>query len=158
LTLSLSQFVYGPTWGLYGPVEMAEIVSAATGWQVDVAEILKVGARRLHMLRAFNAREGITRKDEMLPKKFLKPLQGKGPTAGVAWKEEKLEQLKDSDYQMAGWNVETGNPGPEKLKELELDLPVRADIDLSENSGVFPTHIRTDTLSGDSVCHLLCRG
>ncbi len=120
-TYSLCQFVYGPTWELYGPLEMAEILSAGTGWDVTVDEIMEVGERRLNMLRAFNAREGFTREDDTLPKKFFKPLQGKGPTAGVAWKEEDLEHVKDVYYQLAGWDVSTGNPTPEKLKELKLD-------------------------------------
>ncbi len=118
---SLCQFVYGPAWELYGPVEMAEILSAATGWDIDVQEILEIGERRLNMLRAFNARLGLTRAEDTLPKKFFKPLQGTGPTAGVAWKEADLERAKDQYYQLAGWDVATGNPGPEKLRQLGLE-------------------------------------
>jgi aldehyde:ferredoxin oxidoreductase len=119
-TYSLCQFVFGPSWELYGPVETAAILAAGTGWDVTVDEILKVGERRLNMLRAFNARQGFTRKDDTLPRKFFKPLQGKGPTAGVAWKEEELERVKDVYYRLAGWDVATGNPTPQKLEELEL--------------------------------------
>jgi aldehyde:ferredoxin oxidoreductase len=120
-TYCVCQFVYGPSWELYGPVEMAEILSSATGWDVDVKEILRVGELRLNMLRVFNAREGFTRKDDTLPKKFLKPLQGKGPTAGVAWNKVDLEHFKDVYYQFAGWELASGNPSPEKLKEIGLD-------------------------------------
>jgi aldehyde:ferredoxin oxidoreductase len=119
-TYSLCQFVFGPSWELYGPQETAEILSAGTGWDVTVDEILKVGERRLNMLRAFNARQGFTRKDDTLPRKFFRPLQGTGPTAGVAWKEEELERVKDVYYRLAGWDVATGNPTPQKLEELEL--------------------------------------
>jgi aldehyde:ferredoxin oxidoreductase len=119
-TYSLCQFVFGPSWELYGPVETAEILSAGTGWDVTVEEILKVGERRLNMMRAFNARHGFTRKDDTLPRKFFKPLQGVGPTAGVAWKEEELERVKDVYYRLAGWDGATGNPSPKKLEELEL--------------------------------------
>ncbi len=118
---SLCQFVYGPAWQLYGPAEMAQIISAATGWDVDVAEILKVGERRLNMMRAFNAREGFTRAEDALPKKFFRPLQGKGPTAGVAWKTADLEHAKDVYFQLAGWDVASGNPTLETLAELGLD-------------------------------------
>jgi aldehyde:ferredoxin oxidoreductase len=119
-TYSLCQFVFGPSWELYGPMETAEILSAGTGWDVTVDEILKVGERRLNMLRAFNARLGFTRKDDALPKKFFKPLQGTGPTAGVSWTEAELERVKDVYYRLAGWDVATGNPTPEKLDELSL--------------------------------------
>jgi aldehyde:ferredoxin oxidoreductase len=120
-TYSLCQFVYGPSWELYGPQDMADILSAATGWDVSVAEIMGVGERRLNMLRAFNAREGFTRRDDTLPKKVFKPLQGKGPTGGTSWKEADLEHAKDVYYQLAGWDAATGNPGPAKLAALGLD-------------------------------------
>jgi len=119
-TYSLCQFVFGPSWELYGPVETAEILSAGTGWDVTVDEILKVGERRLNMMRAFNARQGFTRKDDTLPRKFFKPLQGVGPTAGVALKEEELERVKDVYYRLAGWDAATGNPTTAKLEELKL--------------------------------------
>jgi aldehyde:ferredoxin oxidoreductase len=119
-TYSLCQFVFGPSWELYGPVETAEILSAGTGWNVTVEEILEVGERRLNMMRALNARFGFTRKNDTLPKKFFKPLQGTGPTAGVAWKEEELERVKDVYYRLAGWDAATGNPSPQKLEALKL--------------------------------------
>jgi aldehyde:ferredoxin oxidoreductase len=72
------------------------------------------------MMRAFNARHGFTRKDDTLPKKLFKPLQGKGPSAGAAWKEEDLEKLKDVYYTLAGWELATGNPTPKKLESLQL--------------------------------------
>ena len=81
-TLELCQFVWGPAWTLYGPTEMVELVRAVTGWQVSLYELMKVGERRLNMLRYFNAREGFTRKEDTLPKKFFQPLAGEGPTAG----------------------------------------------------------------------------
>jgi len=119
-TYSLCQFVFGPSWELYGPQETAAILSAGTGWDVTVAEILEVGERRLNMMRAFNARQGFTREDDTLPKKFFKPLQGKGPSAGMAWKAEELEKIKDVYYTLAGWDLATGNPTPKKLEALQL--------------------------------------
>jgi aldehyde:ferredoxin oxidoreductase len=119
-TYSLCQFVFGPSWELFGPQETAAILSAGTGWDVTVKEILEVGERRLNMMRAFNARHGFTRKDDTLPKKFFKPLQGKGPSAGMAWKADELEKLKDVYYTLAGWDLATGNPTPKKLESLQL--------------------------------------
>jgi aldehyde:ferredoxin oxidoreductase len=118
---SLCQFVYGPAWQLYGPAETAEILSAATGWDVSVEEVMKIGERRLNMMRLFNARQGFTRREDSLPKKFFKPLQGDGPTAGVAWNEADLERAKDVYYQIAGWDTSSGLPSSQKLAELGLD-------------------------------------
>lgn len=124
-TYCLCQFVWGPAWTLYGPAETAAMLKAATGWDVDVAELMKVGERRLNMLRAFNAREGFSRDQDRLPKKFFSPLAGSGPTAGMALDEHHFEHEKDTYYRMAGWDVATGNPTQQKLEELGLEwVPV----------------------------------
>ncbi len=120
-TYGLCQFVWGPAWQLYGPAELAELVSAASGWQVSIAEIMQVGQRRLNMLRAFNAREGFTRTEDRLPRKFSRALQGEGPTAGVAYAPDDLEHYKDVYYKLAGWDPASGNPTQARLAELGLE-------------------------------------
>ncbi|OGO37575.1 MAG: hypothetical protein A2W35_05415 [Chloroflexi bacterium RBG_16_57_11] len=116
-TLELCQFVWGPAWTLYGPTETVELVKAVTGWQVSLYELMKVGERRLNMLRYFNAREGFTRKEDALPKKFFQPLAGEGPTAGVALDPAELETALDTYYQLMGWTPD-GVPTQAKLVEL----------------------------------------
>jgi aldehyde:ferredoxin oxidoreductase len=118
---NLCQFDFGPAWTMYGPEETVELMRAVTGWQdFDLDELLEVGERRLNMLRAFNAREGFTRKDDTVPLKYLKPLSGTGPTAGVHMTEDELEGAKDAYYRLAGWDLVTGNPSKEKLEGLGL--------------------------------------
>jgi aldehyde:ferredoxin oxidoreductase len=118
-TLGLCQFVYGPAWCLYGPAETVEMVKAVTGWDVSLYELMKVGERRLNLLRLFNAREGFDRKDDRLPKKFFKPLVGTGPTAGVAVNPQELEAALDLYYQLNGWTA-NGVPTPAKLADLGI--------------------------------------
>jgi len=119
-TLELCQFVYGPAWCLYGPDEIARLVSAVTGWDVTVQELMDVGRRRLNMLRAFNAREGFSRKDDRLPKKFFKPLVGTGPTADVAIDPGEFETALDQYYDLNGW-TQGGLPTQNTLTALGLD-------------------------------------
>jgi aldehyde:ferredoxin oxidoreductase len=102
-TLELCQFVWGPAWTLYGPTEIVEYVRAVTGWPVSLYELMKVGERRLNMLRWFNAREGFSRKDDRLPAKFFKPLAGSGPTAGEAIDPQEFEAALDLYYHILGW-------------------------------------------------------
>jgi aldehyde:ferredoxin oxidoreductase len=80
---------------------------------------MRVGERRLNMLRYFNAREGLDRKQDALPKKFFKPLGGSGPTAGVAIDRTEFEAALDTYYSIMGWTAE-GVPTEEKLVELEI--------------------------------------
>jgi aldehyde:ferredoxin oxidoreductase len=119
-SINLCQFVYGPAWHLYGPSQMVETVRAITGWNVSLWELMKVGERRLNLMRAFNAREGFDRDDDKLPKKLSKALTG-GPSDGIKVAEEDLESAKDIYYTMAGWDVATGTPQRAKLEELGLD-------------------------------------
>jgi aldehyde:ferredoxin oxidoreductase len=118
-TINLCQFVYGPAWHLYGPSQIVDTVRAITGWNVSLWELMKAGERRLNLMRAFNAREGIGREADKLPKKLSKALVG-GPSDGILVTEEEVEKAKDSYYAMAGWDVATGTPTRVKLEELGL--------------------------------------
>jgi aldehyde:ferredoxin oxidoreductase len=115
----LCQFVFGPAWTLYGPAETVEMIRAVTGWDITVEELMTVGERRLNLFRIFNAREGLDRKDDKLPKKFFKQLQGVGPTAGIALTHEEVDSAIDEYYKLAGW-TNNGIPTPETMERLEI--------------------------------------
>jgi aldehyde:ferredoxin oxidoreductase len=118
-SINVCQFVFGPAWHLYDVQQLGEAIKLVTGWDVSVDEIIKVGERRLNLLRAFNAREGFTREDDKLPKKMFKALKD-GASDGVFLTEQELETAKDQYYQMSGWDVATGTPQRKKLEELGL--------------------------------------
>jgi aldehyde:ferredoxin oxidoreductase len=106
----------------------AELLSATTGWELSGEEIRQVGERIVNLERLFNAREGLTRKDDVLPRRFLEePLpEGSGPSTGSVLE---LEPMLDEYYQARGWDVETGLPTPETLERLGLRaLPEEADV------------------------------
>ncbi|MCK6539038.1 MAG: aldehyde ferredoxin oxidoreductase family protein [Anaerolineales bacterium] len=119
-SVELCQFVFGPAWTLYGPAETVEMIRAVTGWDVTVEELMEVGARRLNLFRTFNAREGLTRNADKLPKKFFKQLQGSGPTAGIALTHEEIESALDNYYKFAGWTND-GVPTRETLKKHDIE-------------------------------------
>ncbi len=119
-TEDVCQFVYGPGWALMGMEELAGVVTAVTGWKTSVDDLLEIGARRLNMLRAFNAREGITRESDTLPRRlFDEPLVG-GMSDGVAVDEAEFNEALDEYYRQAGWDPGTGNPTRETLEGLDL--------------------------------------
>jgi aldehyde:ferredoxin oxidoreductase len=118
-TLELCQFVWGPGWTLYGPQETVDMVNAITGWDVTVDELMKVGERRLNLLKAFNVREGMSRKDDKLPEKVFTPLTGTGPTAGVAVSKDDLEKAIDQYYDLLGWTND-GIPTMKCLEKLDI--------------------------------------
>lgn len=117
---NLCQFVYGPSWQLIGPADMAELATAVTGWQLSVADIQEIGERRLNLMRAFNAREGAGRDLDTLPRRLHdEPLKG-GASDGLYIPRAELEQALDDYYDLAGWDVATGVPAAAKLQELGL--------------------------------------
>lgn len=120
-SFALCAFVYGVGWQLYSPLETVEMLNAAAGWDMSLDEFLKLGERRINMMRAFNAREGFSSKDDKLQKKYFEPLKGSGPTAGRYFKPGEFEFMRDTYYQIAGWDAVTGNPTKEKLASLGLD-------------------------------------
>jgi len=119
-TLTVCQFVYGPTWCLYGPKDTAVMVKAVTGWDVSVEELMTVGKRRLNLLRTFNAREGFSREQDQLPPRLHQALIGTGPTAGIPASPEELETALDEYYKLAGFTND-GIPTRETLKELDIE-------------------------------------
>ena len=119
---NLCQFVWGSAWQLFGPEDTVRLVRTVTGWEdFSIAEMLQVGERRLNMLRAFNAREGVNRAADRLPGKFYKALQGEGPSAGMTLDIEEILQAQDWYYEMSGWDTGSGNPTPETLARLGLE-------------------------------------
>lgn len=120
-TLGLCQFVWGPSWQLYGPAETVELVQAGTGWDTTLDELLAIGERKIGLMRAFNAREGIGKAADTLPKKLFEPLGGQGPSAGVALTPEELDRARDTYYRLAGCDPATGYPTRAKLGELGLE-------------------------------------
>jgi aldehyde:ferredoxin oxidoreductase len=119
-SVELCQFVYGPAWTLYGPAETVEMIRAVTGWDITVDELMEVGKRRLNLFRTFNAREGLDRQADKLPKKFYKQLQGAGPTAGFALTHEEIESAIDEYYRLAGWTND-GVPTLETLQKHDIE-------------------------------------
>jgi len=99
--------------------ETAELLHAGTGWDITGEEVQRIGERIVNLERLFIAREGITRRDDTLPKRFLEePMpEGSGPSTGSVLE---LEPMLDEYYRARGWDVETGLPTREKLEELGL--------------------------------------
>jgi len=96
-----------------------ELLQAATGWDLTGEEVRLIGERIVNLERLFNAREGITRADDTLPKRFLEqPMPAGGASAGSVLE---LEPMLDEYYRARGWDVQTGLPRPEKLAELGLE-------------------------------------
>lgn len=118
-TLGLCQFVWGPAWQLYGPTDLINLCKAGIGWDTSLFELMRIGERRINMMRYFNAREGFSRTDDSLPERLFKPFLD-GPSKGIYLNKEVFSKALDTYYQFAGWDVQTGNPTDATLRKLSL--------------------------------------
>ena len=71
-TLSLCFFTAGPA-RLYRMNHIVDMVTSATGWETSLFELMLVGERTTTLARMFNAREGLDRRDDVLPDRLLSP-------------------------------------------------------------------------------------
>lgn len=118
-TLDLCQFCFSG-WGLYSFGQAAELLAMATGWSTSLWGLMKVGERRVNMMRVFNARQGVDVRLDSLPERLFEPLIG-GPTEGQKLTKADWSKAKGWYYDLAGWDPQTGNPRLGKLLELGLD-------------------------------------
>ena len=103
------------TFGLVGK-NIAELYSAATGFDCDEAEFMKIGERIWNMEKLFNIKAGFTKQDDALPSRILKEPILTGPSKGEV---EELDKMLSDYYKARGWD-ENGIPKKDKLEELEI--------------------------------------
>jgi aldehyde:ferredoxin oxidoreductase len=94
-------------------------VRFATGWDITIEELLKIGERGTNLARMFNMREGFTPADDMLPARLFTPLEN-GPLQGKFISKEDFVRALHTLYTLKDWDIETGIPASKKLNELEL--------------------------------------
>jgi aldehyde:ferredoxin oxidoreductase len=100
--------------------EVVSTVRAATGWDVTVEDLVRVGERATNLARVFNIREGFSRKDDVLPDRLFTPLEN-GALAGVALSRDEFEQTMTELYRVKGWDPTTGAPTVERLRALGIE-------------------------------------
>jgi aldehyde:ferredoxin oxidoreductase len=83
----------------------------------DTQGILKAGEKIIHLEKAFNVREGLSRKDDMMPERYLKEPIPDGPSKGQVLH---LDELLDQYYMARGWDVTTGLVPKNRLEGLGL--------------------------------------
>jgi aldehyde:ferredoxin oxidoreductase len=104
----------------YTPHQMADLVNATTGWDMDLEETQAVGQRTITLSRVFNLREGFTAADDNLPERFFGPFDKGEARAALPVDKAAFESAKSTYYQLMGWDKDTGVPATETLQELGI--------------------------------------
>ena len=96
-----------------------EALNAATGWNMSLEKIMKVGKRIVNMMRIYNLRAGLTPDLEKPSSRYCsQPVDGPNKDKSIV---PHFEKMIDKYYQLMGWDRKTGKPLPETLKELGLE-------------------------------------
>jgi len=98
----------------------ARTLTAVTGEQFTVDDLMMVGERVWTLERLYNLREGFTKEDDTLPDRMLNEPVPDGPSEGFT---VKLAPMLEEYYAFRGWDKD-GIPAPEKLIELSLEFTI----------------------------------
>ena len=98
--------------------DVALALKIHNGLHLTAADLQEIGERIVNLNRLFNARFGVTRKDDCLPERLVKEKSPLGPSAGQV---VELDQMLDEYYSVRGWNLVTGLPQQETLERLGLE-------------------------------------
>jgi aldehyde:ferredoxin oxidoreductase len=101
---------------------LAELVTAATGWDFSPKEGMEVGRRIVNLLRAFNIRHGHTvEMDAPSPRYGSTPVDGpsQGKSIMANW-----DDMRRKYYEQMGWDGETGKPLPDTLRHFGLETAI----------------------------------
>ena len=112
------------------PGQYARHLSALTGITYDKDKLLEAGERTWNLQRAFNAREGFSRRDDRLPPRLTSDPLPNGPDKGSV---VNLDPMLDDYYETRGWDKATGWPSAQKLEALGLGY-VAKDLEKIEPS------------------------
>ena len=95
---------------------LPECISAVTGWEISLDELIKTGERIGAMRMLFTVREGINPLKLPYPDIALgKPALKAGPTKGIT---VDLDLLTKELCEEMSWDMESGMPSKSKLAEL----------------------------------------
>ena len=122
---ALSLMLKKPKRALYMG-DYALLFSAVTGIEMSPEEIAKSGERIVCLEKAYNARLGISRKDDTLHGRWMWEPCPSGLGKGMKC-EDYLEKLLDEYYAERKFNLRTGIPTVKTLKEIGLE-EVAADL------------------------------
>jgi aldehyde:ferredoxin oxidoreductase len=112
-SLILCKFLRGIFGDLYA--ECAELLRLVTGWDMTVEELRTISQRVVTAKKLYNIREGWTREEDTLPRRFLMESQN----GAAAMPVDRLYAMIQSYYEARGWAAEGWVPW-ERLAELGL--------------------------------------
>jgi len=116
-SLILCKFIRGV---FYTFDKFAELYRLVTGIDMTADKLQKAGERIYNLEKAYNIREGWTKKDDYPPPRIMKDPIPDGVAKGSVVKEQEFKMMLNAYFEARGWNSE-GLPRKQKLIELGLE-------------------------------------
>jgi aldehyde:ferredoxin oxidoreductase len=100
----------------YEDDQILTILNSVTGWRATEEEVVETAHRGITLARLFNMREGFSRKDDRLPRRFSEDLpKHKGLTP------EQQDKIVTDYYVEYGWDPATGTPTGDTIRRLGIE-------------------------------------
>jgi aldehyde:ferredoxin oxidoreductase len=115
-SLILCKFIRGV---LNTPDRLAELYTLVTGNKMTGAQLQKAGERIYNMEKAYNVREGWTKKDDYPPPRVMKDPIPDGVAKGSLVTKKEFDLMLGAYFKARGWSS-TGIPTKQKLTKLGL--------------------------------------
>lgn len=100
--------------------EFSKLIALATGLNVTPKELKTTGERIYTLERRMLITEGMSRKEDTLPKRYFNEPIEEGPSKGEVISRDGFNQMLEEYYRLHRWN-ENGIPQTNTLKKLGLD-------------------------------------
>jgi len=86
---------------LYGWEELSLLINATTGLGLDKEQLQKMAHHITNKAREFNLREGMTKADDTLPKRFF---EEKLEDSGKVLPKSEFDKMLSDYYELKGWD------------------------------------------------------
>jgi aldehyde:ferredoxin oxidoreductase len=120
-SLCLCTFCSSGVWGASTDKIVVDMLNPLCGWNWKTDEYWMAAKRIITAERVFNVREGVSAKDDRLPKRMYAEKLPAGPKKGVVFTEEDQKKFSTDAYKFFGWD-EKGIPTEASLKAYGLDF------------------------------------
>jgi aldehyde:ferredoxin oxidoreductase len=101
------------------PDKLADLYTLVTGIKASAEDMQRAGERIYNLEKAYNVREGWTKKDDYPPPRVMMDPIADGVAKGQLVRQDEFEMMLDAYYEARNWN---NNGIPTKQKLVDLDL------------------------------------
>jgi len=100
--------------------QFSKLIALSTGLAFTPKELKTIGERIYTLERMMLVKDGISRQDDTLPKRYFEEPIPEGPAKGEVISHKEFNKMLEEYYRLHGWD-ENGMPKIENLKRLGLD-------------------------------------